>query len=285
MDERILARVDRAAGVDDLAGVLDRLAPTDLQSLLLEVYRRRVGRASASTVLAQYRQNRFVSPAAGDPRALNRFEAAALSGLPAGYEPVELSPVAPLGVSAVLGRLNQDWAVATARNTEVVSDSTNVLALECAVRRRADRTQAVKLASGHRLLRGQDFGERGAQHFHVFCLVAAGRTGAFQVEALVEQVEYFRQVLGDVRVALTPLDGGRVADAVNERFDGSLEIDTSRTSGRDYYVDVCFKLYRGDLEVGDGGFVDWTKALLGDRKEALLIGGIGTDRAIASDAR
>ena len=37
MDERILRRIDRAAGVDDLAGALERLAPTDLQTLLLEV--------------------------------------------------------------------------------------------------------------------------------------------------------------------------------------------------------------------------------------------------------
>src|SRR4051812_29615598 len=125
MDERILARIERAAGVEDLAGVLGRLAPTDLQSLLLEVYRRRVQGLTAKAGLDQYQPDRFLTPACGDPRCLLEFDRLAFSLLPRAYEPLELAPVTPLGASSVLGGLSQDWAVASARNTEVVSDSTN----------------------------------------------------------------------------------------------------------------------------------------------------------------
>jgi hypothetical protein len=37
------------------------------------------------------------------------------------------------------------------------------------------------------------------------------------------------------------------------------------------------------VDVGDGGFVDWTQRLLGNRKERLLISGIGIDRLATSD--
>ena len=50
---------------------------------------------------------------------------------------VELSPVSPLGTINVLSGVHQNRVVATDRNTEVVADSTNSLALEAALRRRA----------------------------------------------------------------------------------------------------------------------------------------------------
>jgi hypothetical protein len=56
---RRLDRVLRTAGTPDLLSVLtDRLTPTDLQTLLLEVYRRRVGAVTPSRLLAQYESNR-----------------------------------------------------------------------------------------------------------------------------------------------------------------------------------------------------------------------------------
>jgi hypothetical protein len=282
VDGRILARIDEAAGVEGLAGILERLPPTDLQTLLLEVYSRRVQRRSARSVLGQYQRSRFVTPAPIDPSRTTGFDAEAFSRLPSDYVAVELSPVAPLGTSAVLGGLSQHWAVSTARNSEVVSDSTNVLALECALRRRRDRRTPVKLATSHRLLRGQDFGGRGEAHFRVFALAAAGRGREFATDALVEQLQFFRGLLGDIRIALTPLDDAALLDGVAARVGSAVDVDESRISGRGYYVGVCFKLYRDRLEIGDGGFVEWTKRVLGDAKELLLISGIGTERAIAS---
>jgi hypothetical protein len=42
-------------------------------------------------------------------------------------------------------------------------------------------------------------------------------------------------------------------------------------------------VHRNGGEVGDGGFVDWTARLCGNRKERLLISGYGVDRLAASD--
>jgi len=81
----------------------------------------------------------------------------------------------------------------------------------------------------------------------------------------------------------------QVLAAVTTRFAGLPGIDITeapeRESGRAYYRDLCFKVYarssqgRPDLlELGDGGFVDWTAQFLGNRKERLLISGYGLDR-------
>jgi len=278
MDERALRRIDRAGGVDDLASVLERLAPTDLQTLLMEVYRRRAGGLTPAKVLDQYARNRFVAAARCDPELLLELDRRAFGLLPDGYEAIELAPVAPLGTAAVLGELSQDWALATARNTEVVSDSTNVLALECALRRRRDRRLPVKLAASHRLIRGQRFGPDRSQHFRLLGLVAAGRGRAFELESLVEQLAFYRALLGTVRIVLTPL-AGTIAEETIERLEGSIEIDVSRKDGRSYYVGLCFTISAGGVELVDGGFTDWTQRLLGDRKERLLISGLGSERA------
>jgi hypothetical protein len=277
MDDGMLARIDRSAGVDDLAGRLERLAPTDLQSLLLEVYRRHARRRRPQDVLEQYRRNRSVTPAAADPVALLELDRRAFELLEA-YTPIDLAPVAPLGAAAVLGGLSQDWAVATARNTEVLSDATNVLALECTLQRRRERAWPVKLVASHRLLRGQDYRGEGFQHFRLLALVAGGRGREFELDALVEQLGFFAALVPGARIALTPL-GSTLADEVCERLGGRAELDVGRTAGRNYYVGLCFKVYAGDVEIGDGGFTTWTQTLLGDRKERLLISGLGTERA------
>ncbi len=139
-----------------------------------------------------------MSPAGSNFPDLLEFDRRALSLLPDDYRPIELSPVAPLGAAAVLGGLSQDWAITTARNSEVVSDSTNVLALECALRRRHDRKLAVKLVSSHRLIRGKDYGGQAGKHFRLLGLAAAGRGDSFGVDALVEQLGFFVRLLGDI---------------------------------------------------------------------------------------
>ena len=96
--------------------------------------------ARPAQILERYQSDRFVRPSSVAPEALDAIIASAIAALPHGFERLELSPVCPLGTSSVLGGISQDRVVATARGTEVVSDPTNVLALECAVRRRADRT-------------------------------------------------------------------------------------------------------------------------------------------------
>src|SRR5213592_488116 len=57
-----IARIERDAEVAHLLEVLtERIAPTDLQSLLLEVYARLAAATTAKRLLEQYEANRFVA--------------------------------------------------------------------------------------------------------------------------------------------------------------------------------------------------------------------------------
>jgi hypothetical protein len=304
----LIGRIEGEAGVAGLLDVLaDRVPLTDLQSLLLAAYRRRAAGVTPGRLLERYRRDRFTAPASVDPRSLAELDLLAFSLLPDGYQALELSPVCPLGTNSAIATVDQNKVVTTVRNTEVVADATNVLALECAVRRaellRGDtRSSArVQLAASHRVLRAQPFsGPALHQHFRLLGLVAAGRDEGsfrFEVESLLEQVSFFLRLLGaagvpGVHVTLTDLDGGRLTPALvagileplAERFPGAgCALDPDRTAGRGYYVAVCFDVSAVDpsgrrVQLVDGGFTGWTRRLLSSEKERLLIGGLGIER-------
>jgi hypothetical protein len=313
MADGLLDRIARESGVVGLLEALaERLAPTDLQSLLLEVYRRRAARQTPADLLGQYARNRFIQRSPVDPRALAEVDRLAYSLASPPFDPLELSPVGPLGTNSVVARVSQNLAVVTIRNTEVVSDSTNVLALECALRRRADLRAAararerVKLCASHRLLRAQTYDSPAAfAHFRVFALCTAGRdegSHRFELESLAEQIGVYLRVMAalagigwpvkDPAVALTELAGGidsdqlrtAVVEPLADEFPhAEFRFDPSRTAGRGYYQTLCFKINAWDQqgvehELVDGGFTSWTQTLLSDKKERLLISGIGTER-------
>lgn len=72
----LLRRVLRAAAVPGLLPALtERLSPTDLQTLLLAVFRRRAAAVTPGRLLEQYERNRFVAPSALDQAALARLYA------------------------------------------------------------------------------------------------------------------------------------------------------------------------------------------------------------------
>jgi hypothetical protein len=313
MIEGLIERIERTAGVTGLVEILAaRLEPTDLQSLLLEVYRRLAMRVTPARLLDRYEKNRFVGPSVADARQFVEFDRLAWSLLPAGYAALELSPVCPLGTNSVIASVDQNKVVSTIRNTEVVADSTNVLALECASRRRELLRQGVRpkepvlLASSHRLLRAQQFsGPRSFAHFRVLSLCAAGRDeGSFRFETtrLLEHLCFYLELLralarqgGNLmrfRVAVTDLTNDTYGAVLEERVlaplavafpEARCHLAPERTSGRGYYRNVCFKLFAADemgneIEVGDGGMTDWTRALISDQKERFLISGVGVER-------
>lgn len=305
----MIERIEREAGVPGLAALLaERLEPTDLQSLLLEVFRRRVQRRRASTVLAEYEGNRFVHPAAIAPARLLAWEQVAFGQLPPEFEAMTLSPVCPLGTCAAVAPVHPNWSVATVRNTEVVSDTTNVLALECALRRREllrahpRSVEPVHLAASQRVLRAQHYDHPSLlSHFHLFALCSAGRAGGghqFEVAALVLHARFYlralRAFLGGaipLRVSVTDLtsempemmlEAQLLAPTLQGMTNVSGAIDHERTGGRGYYTGLCFHIHAaaadGPMELVDGGAVDWTQKLLSDAKERLVISGIGSER-------
>ena len=223
MDD-ILRRIERELGVADAAERLaTRIQQADLHSLLLHVFERRARERTPADVLADYATNRFARPSLADPVALARFDQAAFAALPASFQALELSPVAPLAASSALATVHQNKALASIRSVEVLSDATNVLALECALRRkallRADTRSAepVQLAASHRHLRTQAFTPQPnfSAHFRLFALCSAGRDSRderFHPSALDAHLRFYariaRESLGPafaVRIALTDL--------------------------------------------------------------------------------
>ena|SRR3972149_1435436 len=93
---KIVERIEREAGVPGLASILaERLAPTDLQSILLEVYRLRGSQLHPSAVASNYETNRFVRPSTVSPAQLLNWERVAFSQLLQEFEALALSPVCP----------------------------------------------------------------------------------------------------------------------------------------------------------------------------------------------
>jgi hypothetical protein len=308
----VLRRVLRQAGGADLLDLLaDRLSGADLTSLLLEVMRRRADRLSPADVLRQYRTDRFVSPATTDIRDLRRVEYAMFAALPAGFEVLTLAPVLPLGAHSAVATVDPRNVIATIRRTEVASDPTNGLALEAAARRgrmldASPRSAApVRLATSQRVTRAQMFeGPISFAHFQLLGVVTAGRdTGSHEFERahLIEHLRFAvgglgaaGRSVGEIKIAITRLDDAAagILAAVEQEFAGTAGVLVAdapeRESGRAYYRCLCFKVYarfagtEGALsepvEIGDGGFTDWTAKLLGNRKERLLISGHGLDR-------
>ena len=170
----------------DPAAALERgLSPADLQAALMDVSRSRAAAVTPARLMQRWRQDRYVQPVVSDPRPVWQLEARLWALLPDEFAGVDLSPAAPLGTSSAVGPVSQDRVISTTRGSEVVSDPTNVLALEAASRRQRSGAPAVNLACCHRVLRGQPFDAPGAfQHFRLFALVSSARDrGSGRTEA------------------------------------------------------------------------------------------------------
>jgi len=269
----VLTRVLRSLGGEEALDRLARLSGSDLTTVLLALMRRRAGALSGPDVLRQYKADRFVGPAQVPFAVLRAVEDRLLGALPPAFDVVGLAPVVPLGTCSAVAEMDQNNVLSTIRGTEVAADATNALALEAAVRRQACADD-VRLAAVQRVVRAQRFEGPGRfAHFTLFAAVTAGRDRgslAFERQHFAEHVAFLREACGDVEVRVTVLD---------PRFEavrGEFPADPSRRTG--YYQGLCYKVYLHGNEIGDGGFTDWTQRLTGNRKERLLISGVGVDR-------
>lgn len=304
MEGAALARVLRQAGGAEILNTLGvRLSGSDLVTLLLAAFRTRAGFLTPADVLRRYVEDRFVAPAPAGFRRLRSAEDLLLSAIPDRFELLTLAPVAPLGTHSAVAGVNQNNVLATVRGSEVAADPTNGLALEAAVRRRellalAGRSAPpVRLATLQRVIRAQRFAGAGRfAHFSLLALVTAGRdTGslAFERRSCGEQLSVLCAALEAagaeaIDIALTVLDPAAtpIAEAaraaVADRPKVAVRDDPDRSGGRGYYTGWCFKIAAvrsGErVELGDGGFVDWTRRLLANRKERLLTSALSVDR-------
>ena len=298
--------LQRVMAVDDADTALDllgsRLSGADLTTFLLEVARRRAAEVDAAGVLRQYEDDRFVAPAPVDALHLARIQYGALAALSPGFEPIALAPLAPFATHATLGAVDQNNVLTTLRRGEVAADPTTALSLEAARRRQKlldDDPRSptpVQLTGVSRVARAQVFdGPRSFAHFTLLGVVTAGRDPGnrrFEEASLVAQIRAIggwlqEQLALRTRVRLTDFSGthGDLLERVAVTLGSDwlmVEAWPERAAGKGYYPGICFKLLvrtdDDEVEVGDGGFVDWTQMLLENRKERLLISGVGLER-------
>lgn len=165
--------------VEILAG---RLSWADLQTLMMFAYEKRIRALSVAEVSRNHNGNRLSEVANVDPRDLLAVDQLLYRSLPEAFLPLELSPVNSIGANYLLAGVDPKIVLDTIRNVEVVGDSSLVLALECAKRRKRDCRskqggENINLATSHRSLRLQMFAKDSGltPHFRSFALASAGR--------------------------------------------------------------------------------------------------------------
>jgi hypothetical protein len=273
------------------------LPSSEVWSLLLDVAEARARGRTAAGLNDQWKNDRFVQPCAVDQRVLHDVDGHLLAAA-ASFEAVELSPVAPLGVCSSVGLASQNKIVSTVRGTEVVSDPTNVLALECARRLRENSAAHVRLMTNHRCVRAQDFPKKPgfAAHFRMFCLASAAHERAnrqFTSDALIEHInthlfalkclEEHGYAVGEHKVRLLATAANtqladRVAAGVSAAHSVSVrrqDLDHAYYEGIRFMIDV--RVPDGpEIPLIDGGAFDWLRKLSANRKMVFVASGMGS---------
>jgi hypothetical protein len=307
MLNKFLERLEKDPHMKELYLLLtEKLSNSDMQSLLIEAFRNRSLKTSPSKVLNEYRDNRFYSPSEIPQAVYNRFDLFAYSLLSGDWHSLDLSPVTPLGTCTSISNLSQNRMLSTIRNSELVADSTNTMALKAALMRKeyldsnAKSAQTVNCCSSHRLLRAQSFEEeKFSAHFRVFALVSAGRdTGnfAFELAQLEEHIRFYLtlctklNILREAEIHVSDFTGtfntslieemfGRLGDSFKE---AGFLLSPDRAEARNYYSPLAFRIRFRDIEgrtwdLIDGGFTNWTQLLLNSMKERFLSSAIGSE--------
>jgi hypothetical protein len=284
----------------------EKLSNSDMQSLLIEAFRNRSLKATPSKVLNEYRDNRFYGPSEFPQSVLHRFDLFAFSLLSGDWHSLDLSPVTPMGTCTSISNLSQNRMLSTIRNSELVADSTNTMALKAALMRKkclddhAKSAQTINCCSSHRLLRAQSFEEeKFSAHFRVFALVSAGRdTGnyTFELAQLEEHIRFYLtlcaklNILREAKVHVSDFTGNFSTSLLEEMFarlgesfkEAGFLLSPERVEARNYYAPLAFRIRFSDQEgrtwdLVDGGFTNWTQLLLNSRKERFLSSAIGSE--------
>jgi hypothetical protein len=294
VSDSVRAWVIEKVGAATFERLARELSASELQSVLHEVMRVRAEKRTGSELVAQYSRDPFCQPCAIDPRELRAIDAHLLeSAAERGFSPIELSPVAPLGSASAVAITSQARVLSALRGTEVVSDPTNVLALECA-RRMRGAAAPLHLAACQRVVRAQPVPKVSgfAQHFGIVVLASGGaeeKDHAFTVRTMVlhvqtmlaalDRLEAHGYAFGRRRVEVLATDahaglGDRVADAIG--------VATARKPlAHAYYSGgLRFMLWvtgpdGAEVPLIDGGAFDWLVRLTSNRRLVYVASGGG----------
>lgn len=281
-----------SVGAPTFDRLVDGLSGSELQSLLLEVMDARASVRSAKELVAQYGRDPFCVPSPVDLRAMLAIDSHLLAAADR-FEAVELSPVAPMGTCSVVGPTHQNRVLSALRATEVVSDPTNVLALECALRLRARPEVDLHLATSHRVVRAQPVPKQPgfAQHFRLFVLGSAGierKDHAFTIETValhvhtilagLTRLEQQGYALGRRRVEIL---ASSERQGLGDHLAELLEADHQLLKHPYYSGGLRYRIWVAgpsgeELPLADGGTFDWLSQLSSNRRAVFVGSGLGS---------
>jgi hypothetical protein len=275
---------------DSLSRLAATLSGSELQSALLDVMHARAHARAPADVLAQYKRDRFVMPTSIDQRESVAIDAHVLATA-ADFIALELSPVTPLGTSSVMAPTDQNRVLSALRGTEVVSDPTNVFALECASRMRA-APGPFHFTTSHRVVRAQPVPKQPGftQHFRLFALASGGietKDHAFTVDtvakhiatltAAFDRLEQHGYAFGARRIdILATAARTSLAERIAARCNGIVKpLEHAYYSGGLRYMYWVTTPDGNELPLGDGGTFDWLQKLCANRRAVYVASGMG----------
>ena len=196
-------------------------------------------------------------------------------------------PAGPAGHALGIATVSQHKVVTAIRACEVMADPTNALALEAAVPGGPahGKPSAWPPSSGWSAPSGFPVG--WSAHFGLFAMVTAGRdqgsrplragrrrrAASLRRRRPESRGRARRPGSADAPVGCRGADRDRGRSGPRDEVPAEVVTDHDRVGGRGYYRDLCFKVNAlvddGPAEIGDGGFTDWTAALLANAKERL----------------
>lgn len=303
-----LNRIVRDLGIENIVDLLiEQISGSDLNTLLLEAFRRKTKKSSASDLLRRYEANRFVQAARVNPIELKQLELDTLRiAQNHSFIPLQMSPVAPLGSCSIVATVDQNKIISALRGTEVVADATNLLALhisDCLKSGKMNNEDDfIRFCATHRHVRAQNPHKAPGilSHFQLFCMVTSGKdkgSYSFEKQSFWEHINVYKDIFqtlfrSDLEVVLSARSGYKDSEGLVQRImlygeEKSMHVVTSGSSTKtenQYYKGLQFTIIatiNGQvLKIGDGGIVDWPQQLLGNKKERMMISAIGLDRLL-----
>ncbi|NUO48903.1 MAG: hypothetical protein HOV80_08610 [Polyangiaceae bacterium] len=273
--------------------------PSETTPDLLELARNQAEKRRPIDLVGQRQRDAFVQPSSVDQRILHDLDGLALDAA-SEFEALQLSPVAPLGICSAVAPTSQDRTLSANRGTEVVSDPTNVLAVECATRLARDPAQVIRLCTLHQVLRAQPLPKQAgfSRHFRLFTPVVGGPARAddgFEVEAVAQIVGVFDRLMSscetigasfanrrarifksEARPVLAARARAMLADSHPHIAIEEVTLEST------YYAGLRVMLFADapaapGVNIADVGVFDWIEKLLSNRRMRFVAGGFGIE--------
>lgn len=294
--DHIISKLD----LQDIVKVLsDELSGSELNTVLLDVFNKRVQQETPSSLLSKYEGNKLVKPALLEDVLEYKENELRCYKLIAGrgFEPIELSPVAQFGTSSVIATVDQKKVLTSLRNTEVQADPTNAIALHYASLKKKGEldNKTYNYSNISRVIRTQVFNNPNfTPHFIVLALISCGRdTGSFnfEKEELLKHLTTSYEICKSYGVEkiyyeIIPCKGydsesPLITETISYvREKSNLEVSVIESQhDNNYYHGFRIKqqivIGSNTIEIADGGLLDWTQQLLTNKKERMMTFGLG----------